>query len=686
MRPETVLVGLDIASPFVTPQSANFLPPRWPPPQDFPIVINAKGVVVSRYGDSIWNLSPWAGKAMRLNFGDGKLPRGVRGITKVNSALFRQIVAWWLYGTNSVRTAKTLSHRFGLLRPLFTACSQDPKPIAAADLMRYPEFAERIARELQKSQTAYALTLLHDLFEIREFLGFTLFDTSGLKRLAAAFPDHEAAQTPYIPPRIWLYQMSRLRVFLDDFLDHRRQIEDCFRFCLDAYANNAGSLEKACSQKIYAELAPFKRETRMCRTRPSMKFYGRFSNTAERFGIKALLERWTIQPGETLDSSEIGVQALSVYFTLVGYVGTAYLMNLSMMRIDEAWSLRADCLTIERDELGEDIYILKGPTTKTVADDDARWITSPSAKVAVEAMVAATNLRMLTSAAYLRAAITPEEIRNPHLVERPFEPWNTRSRRDVQTPSIRVNAATYEKLASSRVFDREELRITAADLETARLITPTLNPARFEVGKVWPLAWHQLRRTGAVNMNASGIVGDASIQYQLKHATRAMSRYYGQGYYHLQLRLNESARIEYVRTMYEVIARDFSLLGSDRFVSPYGEQRKAQILNTVSSKDNKTLVAAAKSGRIAYKEHLLGGCTNPDPCPFGGIDSIAPCGGDGKACEHLLYDRKKIPLYLRLQKVIALRLVEAPEESPLRASLQRQKQTIESALDACEST
>ncbi|HEY8585434.1 MAG TPA: hypothetical protein VIL60_01755 [Rhodanobacter sp.] len=599
MSQVSALVGLNIDSPLVTPQGSNFLPPSWPPPDDFPVVIDAQGKVVSRYGEPIWDLSPWAGEAMKLNFGDGKLRKGDPGITPFNASLFRQVVALWLYGPNSVRVANTLILRFTILRPLFVTCSKGPSPVRVSDLMRYPKVAERVAAAMQPSQSSYALTLLHDLWEQREALGFVLLDATGLKDLAAALPNHETAQTPYIPPRIWLYQVNRLRAFLDDFLKHGQKIEECYRFCLEAYAQNAGSLGKACSERLHCSRHPFNHgNSHRNGKRPGCTFYGRFSITAEKFGIKDLLERWMIKPGETLDSSEAGIQALSSYFTLVGYAGTAYLLNFSMMRIDEVWALQADCLTVERDEVGDDIYMLSGPTTKTIQDGDARWITSPSAKVAVEAMVTVTNLRMLAADANPDVPTTPEDIRNPHLVERSYEPWAVSVGPVPQPLTVRPLFDHYKRAVSERLFDPEELRITASDLEAARLVTPTLDPVRFDVGKVWPLAWHQLRRTGAVNMVASGIVGDASVQHQLKHATRSMSRYYGQGYYHLQLRLNESARNEYVRTMYEVIAREFSQLGFDRFVSPYGEQRKAQILNVVSAKDSKAMVAAAKAGKL----------------------------------------------------------------------------------------
>ncbi|VTR53310.1 Uncharacterised protein [Serratia fonticola] len=40
------------------------------------------------------------------------------------------------------------------------------------------------------------MALLHELYERRDALGFTLLDRAGLARLAAAIPDHQKRQTP----------------------------------------------------------------------------------------------------------------------------------------------------------------------------------------------------------------------------------------------------------------------------------------------------------------------------------------------------------------------------------------------------------------------------------------------------------------------------------------------------------
>lgn len=683
MNPEINILSLKVESSAIQKNAPNFCPSTWPPANDFPIVINGDGDVISRYGDQIWIFTPWAKKITSINFGDGQKITKAPNISPENSYFFRQVVAWWLYGPGKTITATAIVRRFEILRSMFVFCSK--QNILVTDLSRYPRVTEGLTEELTPSSASYALTLLHDLWEQREGLGFVILDSGTLQKLADSILRHEKEQTPYIPPRIWLYQVNRLRACLDDFITHKQSIIDCFNFCLNAYAKNAGSLSDACRLNIPPTRRPFfTGYERVTGERTGAEFHGHFIDTATRFGIDELLSRWVGLP------TKAGVKVLSIYFNLIKFVGTAYILNFSMMRIDEGESLRADCLSIEHDKItGEDIYILEGPTTKTIEDDDARWITSPSAAIAIEAMSCVARLRMTAAEANPDTPTTEDDVRNPFLVVRAYEPWRAKSDYIHYPLSTRPTIQSYASLAKrySLLFDTTELCITQEDIQVARLINPTLNPEEFEVGKVWNLAWHQLRRTGAVNMSASGIVGDASVQYQLKHATRGMTRYYGQGFYHLDINLNNEARTEYIKTMYEVIAKEFSLLQSPRFVSPHGDKRKEQLLSLVSEKDHKELVKAAKAGKLAYRDHLLGGCTKVGPCPYGGVDNIARCGGgDGKpACGELLLDKTKAPKIRKLHSNISDRLKRAPEGSPLQESLQAQLRATENALNVLES-
>lgn len=673
-------LGLGIDSPLVAPTAPNFRPPHWPPPKDFPIVIDAKDNVISRYGDPEWKLWPWAKKSITLNFGDGPRRKGRHVVSTRNADLFRQVCAWWLYGRRAAQTPRSLEQRFKTLKPLFILCSQ--RGICASELSRFPAVSDEYFSSIRPSSGEAVLSHLHTLYEERELLGFTLLDREGLSRLEAALPEHVSRQTPYIPPRIWLYQVKRLRDFLDDFNEHSESIESCFRFCLEAYAKNASSLENSYSGKINSSRKPFIKTT-ATGAKSGAEFYGHFSKTARRFKVDGVLQKWILQPEKSIEDRNSTISLLSSYLSMASYVGLAYLLNFSMMRVEEGWSLRSNCLIVERDPNLGPIYLLAGPTTKTVQDDDARWVTSPSVTSAIEALQRISRLRIEAAAASTSVPTTPEDIENPHLFLRSYEPWA--GAKAIDKPlSIRPHFMSYSTVATTypKLFDQNELTVTDEDLNVARLVTPSLNSKTFSVGKPWPLAWHQLRRTGAVNMQASGLVSDASVQYQLKQATRAMALYYGQG--RSVVRLNKKAKGEYIRTMYEVLGKQISGLFAERFVSPYGEQRKTGILRIVKPEDSKKLAIAARTGAVSWRETLLGGCTKIGACEYGGIDNVARCGGgDGSApCIDALYDREKAPQLLQLQRVIAIRLDEAPMGSPYRQSLEAQQRAVENVLDA----
>ena len=299
-------LSLLIDVPTVTPKSANYRLPSWPPPHDFPIVVDDNGNVVSRFHDSVWRLWPWAGKALTLNFGDGPLRKGAAPISAANADLLRQVMAWLLYGPRAVREATTLKSQFKYLRPVFAFCTSEG--ISASDLSRHPRVAEKLVTAIRPSRAGECIGLLHELLEQREHLGFVLLDRGGLRSLSSGISLHEKNQTPYIPPRIWTYQVRRLREFLDDFTEHRDNVIACYEYCISAYAEVAGSL----FESFGSGLRPF-----------SMRlgkdvYFGPFSDTARRFGVDQLLEKWLLPAGQSLVDCETGVRLLTRYLSKLG--------------------------------------------------------------------------------------------------------------------------------------------------------------------------------------------------------------------------------------------------------------------------------------------------------------------------------------------------------------------------------
>jgi len=358
------LPGLQIDSPTVKTKGANFKPDTWPPTDDFPVVVAADGEVVSRFGDVRWDLSPWAGHTLSIYFGNG--PGQGKKVDPENASFLRKIVGWWIWGYGGVPSAKALVFRFESIKPLFVACSDNG--VLITELSKFPKVIEDVAN-YYPSRGDRLISYLHILHYSRAELGFSILDDDGLKFLATVLPKHQKTQTAYIPARIWSYQVSRLRKCLEDYIKHQDKIENCFKFCLEAYAKNAGGRLSDAFGGLGLD-APFRNVSSDGKENQGKVFYGSFENTARRFEILNLLNRWVLL------NDQNGVAAISSYLSLISTVGLAYVLSFSLMRVSEGAQLRTDCLEVEHDDISGEIHLLKGVSSKTVEDNNAYWITA----------------------------------------------------------------------------------------------------------------------------------------------------------------------------------------------------------------------------------------------------------------------------------------------------------------------
>lgn len=667
------------SSDWITSSHRSYRPPSWPPPPDWVSFEGRDGSVLSRWGDHCWNLSALVGYSLQLNFGDGPDPGRSAPLDPANANLLRCMVGWRMWGPRAVRSAATVQGIFSRLRPIMELCSREG--ILASDLMRFPKVLEQVPGILPPSGYDVTIAELHRFWDAREVIGFAVVDQEGIKRLTALQPEHDTKQTAYVPPRIWTYQVQRLRDCIDDFLAHRQQIEDCFNFCVDVYAHNAGSLQAAMTSALPSHHQPFATAHVSGRTRTgrAIQTCGAFRETAKRFGIANLLDRWIVI------NDQDGIRRLSAYLTLAQYAGLAYIVNFTLQRVSEGASLRTDCLLWEEDPKLGRVPIICGETTKTDPDSDARWPTSPSVEAAVAAMTCVANLRMRCAAAHPDIHPTEEDRASPYLLDRAFEPWAGGGAKPYTTRRYPIGYAALIR-DFPLLFDKEQLRITDEDLRIARMLTPNLSAKKgFVVGYVWPFAWHQLRRTGAVNMFSSGYLSDSSMQFLLKHSSRLMPLYYGRGF--TKLHLNEEVEGVVIAAMYETMAQSILSAMSDRFVSPHSTDAKnAIIVNLIGERDAKDLAKAARRGEVFFRETRVGACTSRGNCSYGGIESIARCtGGDGyKACSDVLYDRTKAPHAETELKQLEQELARWPKGSPRYQALVLELRGLENFLNVVQ--
>lgn len=667
--------SLNIESDIIYETSKNYHLSSWPPKDDFPVVIDKNEKTISFYGDSEWKLTPYTKTSCILNFGDGTKPSRIKN-TKPNANLYRQIIAWWMWGPHPSVAPLTIKTTHDRLSKLFQLCSENN--ILASELYKYPKIFEQLPLILSAGRLGKLIYHLHSIFENREQIGFYILDRAALETLSLRCSDHEERQTAYIPPRIWLYQVQKLRLFLEDYLKIKIQLEKCYERSLEMYKNHYGSMELAFEPtgNRPGRGTPF--NDRGCVD---------FECLADDMGIGPTLRKWMTGPSSSLNGYGKGIRLLSSYLTMASRLGLGYILNFTIMRVGEAWSLRADCLKHESDQRFGEFWTIVGETTKTQRDDDARWITSPSVAIAIDVMSHAAKLRLVAAQLNPKAQLNEEHISNPFLTCRAYEPWSARHN-DNFSLDILPRYTPYADLVEYYpfLFDKSEIQINKQDLDVARLITPTLDSKKYYVGATWPFAWHQLRRTAAVNMQASNLVSEASLQYDMKHQTRFQSLYYGQGF--SKLLFNEDARSEYVRSMYEVHALNTMSLLQKRFISPHGEKRKAAMLAPINKKNLDMLAAAAKAQHIPFREVLLGVCMYKGSCKFGGIDNFIRCGGGDTSvpCTEVMYDRKKLIPIKQLRAEILLRKELAAPDSPYLESLVAQLKSVDNALTEINKT
>ena len=658
----------------------------WPPAPDWVVIRGDEGKPISYWKDREWNLTRWAGSSLFI-----LLHESGRGGQKVqfgpeNEDVARNVAGWLLYGPDASRAVNTFSKMFLRVKRIIALC--ETERISARDLSKFPAVIRKIAGMFRSEMDRASVRVCLDrLLRYRETLGFAILDEGGMRVLARCFQDvpviEETEQTAYMPPRIWKYQMLRLRECIDEFLQHRAAVVGCFEFVLGAYVHNAGSLEKLMAVPMRRfRFQPFgnlsKRSEGTYKKNGKVN-YGDFSDTARRFGIDELLRKWVGS-----ESGALTVRQLSKYLNLVVFASMAYIINLTLQRKEEARTLRADCLLWEEVPLVGKVAIIRGETTKTDPDSDARWPASRSAEVAVEAANCIARIRMVCAVANPKVKVSAYDRENPVLFHRAFEPWSSSKAKGSYSSMSAISTYSTSAAQYSGLFDEAELRMTEDDLNMAKMFTPNLKKkGAFVEGALWPLGFHQCRRTSGVNMFASGLLSDSSMQVILKHLTVFQSQYYGANY--SRLKFSEEFEYAVVNSKYEVLAKQLEALSSTRYVSPWGEGRKFEIIaNLVPEKTFKNLVAAGMRGDIQFRPTLLGGCAKDGHCEYGGIESISRCsGGDGaKPCNEAIYDRMNRSSVERLLSQAEADLAHVQKGSPRAKALQEEINGLRNYLNA----
>ncbi|WP_052140380.1 hypothetical protein [Janthinobacterium lividum] len=182
---------------------------------------------------------------------------------------------------------------------------------------------------------------------------------------------------------------------------------------------------------------------------------------------------------------------------------------------------------------------------------------------------------------------------------------------------------------------------------------------RIEVGKRWPLAMHQLRRSLSVYAHRSGMVTLPALKAQLQHITDEMRAYYSDGWSRAVNLVFEKDHFSQEWNAAKSESSYFGLTGAlqlafdeeDELLG-LGAQRLKQI---VSGRSRQQTLALIKSGTIAYRETLLGGCVSTQECK---VMPLAPINFEcvESNCANVVVRSKRLDLVIRTQESVVAQL------------------------------
>ena len=655
----------------ITDTSPSYKLINFPPSYDFPMVTDYDGVVISRYGDAFYDYSIIYGRPLKINFRNSK--GSAYPIAGESFGFLKLFTAYLQFGEIGSLSPKTMSIYISSFKAIIHFC--ETRGINFLELHRYPLVQEDLVRWYKLKSPSGMGHLFMTLQKINVgqlVLGFNILDGEGLARLLEyENNEHESIQTAYIPSRLWNYQLSRLSHFLQRYIDHQSIFEQMFDEMLEAYVKNCGSLESATRSGAVNHRSPFSKASSK-----SKVYLGTFSDYARKLNVLDIICELIYPPLAGEITLCAGGKPFGRYLNALSFIGQILLMNLSGMRVSEAAGLRSDAFYGDVIN-GEEVYFLKGATKKTLRDDNALWITSEVSLKAVIVMASISKLRMKVASLDSRVPKSGDEIANPYLFTYGYEPWLP-SKKSSSERGMSIRSLLSYKHWRQRcpgLFQEELISITPADLNEALSVTPDLAMEKFGIGRPWPFAYHQLRRTLYVNACESGLVTEHSGQVQLKHYHLSMTRHYGRNYSSLEL--NRGVGDEFFVALHQQLASSALKLNEENYVSTLSEKHKQSVLGFLKDKDVTKLLGLVRAGKFSFRKNLLGLCFSALPCQYGGFDNIVNC----STCTEGLVDKRNLSKLERFVKIVEFELEHERAESPRFESLQAQCKVAANAIE-----
>lgn len=613
------------------------------PGADFVLSRNLDGEVISRYGHHQWDFAPYCRptqKARYINF-----PIAVNEQTAECVADLKWLTFVILYHRKGRRrgavTTLVKYFRFLLVAYDFAIGYQISLCGLFANKKTVKAFHATLPSYLKKALVG-ALRSYSKITE--KELGFrsislTKGDLRWLKNKSES--NISIKQTSVIPERIYACCAQELTARVEDFNSNSELLTEFVYSCI----GNCSYAKSITTQKQNGLRAG--------------SYQPDFKSAACIHGVESYFSRH-------------GIKSLSglCHHLLVTQFRCKTLVHMySGMRDEEVLSTKYDCVqtvTVKRLQ----VLRLIGVTTKLEKGEErtTNWITCPEVLPAIKA--ARCICKLIADANHISPEGMNLFITPTHL---PFSQRHQGTAKLTQFNFVLSNLKHH--IFNDEVFHWESFTITHEDHKFLKRLDFSRNwdaETNFQVGKTWPFASHQFRRSLAVYSLSSRIVSLMSLRRQLKHISTAMTLYYVKGNLHgIELfGLNDSFKEEILALRETVSALDYINLAfcPQQLKGTHGkhlEQHIKPLSEDAIMIFRDETVKRANRGEFRFKNTHMGGCVSPVPC---GKPLLAPLTSCLK-CAKSVIDPDAVAETIEVTKSRLDTMQDGPEKTTLKLEL-----------------
>ena len=601
--------GQDLSQPYFDPTTV--------------VTRGATDEIVSRYGDASWDYraqSMDGSTAQTLHFWRGPQVGTLDTPPALPQRIYEQHKAlFWLFIEHGDTKAFGTLNRYNFTAQALCTAAYE-KGIELFTLLTDVEQVGEICEDMSAGDLTATNALVQTLWRHRRRLlpsDAQMQRDRLIEKIRAAqarLPDKK--QTPLIPSRIYCSILAGLLKGLDSIERDLDVLLSALRDCRTATIEIGEKRPQASRQQIATQ-----RLKTLAETKEGMSHLG-----------------WAAARGKTLHSFIQG--NITPYQPHLMQTVVA----LSGMRVGEAKILPLNGVLETFHHRGQVHYLVKGYTHKLDGGEKraTEWITIDQGHRAINLAI-----RIAEAVLSLHRA-KPQKGQEALLFPATSHPFR------MMGPAAFLAGQKYLIKTICPVIAAEDLdELNQLELERG------WDRDGIEIGKRWPLAMHQLRRSLSVYAHRSGMVSLPALKAQLQHITDEMRTYYADGWSRAVNLVFEKNHFSHEWNAAKIESTYFGMTGALKLAFDDGDdllglgaQRMEQIVLGRSRQQTLELI---KNGTIAYRETVLGGCVSTEECK---AMPLAPINFEcvESNCVNLVVRSKRLDLVIRSQESVVAQL------------------------------